>query len=283
MTVPPHENAATTAARLERNGSPALEVRSLSKSFGAVRAARSISFEMYHGQVLGLLGDNGAGKTTVVNCLSGGLTPDSGSILLEGAEVHIDSPETARRHGIETVFQDLALVDTLDVATNIFLNRERTRSWGPLSWIGWMDRRGMYREAAEILSRLHIALPSVKQQVDKLSGGQRQAVAVGRAVAWGHQIVLLDEPAAALGVEQTALVLQVIRRLRSEGVAVLLISHNMHDVVEVCDRAVVLRHGTKVGELDSMEGVTPRDLVDLITGVTLGDLDTARHSESDFA
>ena len=263
------------------NGVPALEVRSLSKSFGAVRAAREISFELYHGEVLGLLGDNGAGKTTVVNCVSGGLTPDSGSILVDGVEVDIDSPQTARNLGIETVFQDLALVDTLDVATNLFLNRERVRSAGVLGWLGWLDKRSMYRETAETLDRLRIDIPSVKQPVDKLSGGQRQAVAVGRAIAWGHQIVLLDEPAAALGVEQTELVLELIKRLRSEGVAVLLISHNMHDVVEVCDRAVVLRHGTKVGELSSMEGATPRHLVDMITGVTLGELDTARHSEND--
>ena len=262
------------------NGRPALELRDLSKSFGAVRAARDVSFELHHGEVLGLLGDNGAGKTTVVNCVSGGLTADSGSILVDGAEVDIDSPQTARKLGIETVFQDLALVDTLDVATNLFLNRERIRPSGLLGWLGWMDRRRMYRETAEILDRLHIDLPSVKQPVDKLSGGQRQAVAVGRAVAWGRQIVLLDEPAAALGVEQTRLVLELIKRLRSEGVAVLLISHNMHDVVEVCDRAVVLRHGTVIGELADMDGVTPRHLVDMITGVTLGDLDTARHSEN---
>ena len=197
-------------------------------------------------------------------CRAGGWP---GSILVGGVEVDIDSPHTARDLGIETVFQDLALVDTLDVATNLFLNREQIRMPGLLGWLGWMDRKSMYRETKEILDRLHIDLPSVKQPVDKLSGGQRQAVAVGRAVAWGNQIVLLDEPAAALGVEQTELVMELIKRLRSEGVAVLLISHNMHDVVEVCDRAVVLRHGTKIGELSSMADVTPRHLVDMITGV----------------
>ncbi len=138
----------------------------------------------------------------------------------------------------------------------------------------------MYAESSEILERLSIDVPSVKQAVDRLSGGQRQAVAVGRAVAWGHHIVVLDEPAAALGVEQTRIVLDLIKGLKTERVAVLLISHNMHDIVEVCDRAVVLRHGTVVGELSSMDGVTPRHLVDMITGVTLGDFDTARHSET---
>ena len=262
------------------NGSVALEVRSLSKSFGAVRAAREVSFEIRRGEVLGLLGDNGAGKTTVVNCVSGGLTPDAGEILIDGSVVSIENPEAAHRLGVETVHQDLSLVDTLDVATNLFLNREHTFRWGLFGWLGWLDRRRMYRESREILDRLSIDIPSVRQPVDKLSGGQRQAVAVGRAVAWGNHIVVLDEPTAALGVEQTRLVLDLIERLKKQGVAVLLVSHNMHDVVQVCDRVVVLRHGMKVGELGSMEGVTPRHLVDMITGVALGDLDTARHADT---
>ncbi len=262
------------------NGSVALEVRSLSKSFGAVRAAREVSFEIRRGEVLGLLGDNGAGKTTVVNCVSGGLTPDAGEILIDGSVVSIENPEAAHRLGVETVHQDLSLVDTLDVATNLFLNREHTFRWGLFGWLGWLDRRRMYRESREILDRLSIDIPSVRQPVDKLSGGQRQAVAVGRAVAWGNHIVVLDEPTAALGVEQTRLVLDLIERLKKQGVAVLLVSHNMHDVVKVCDRVVVLRHGMKVGELGSMQGVTPRHLVDMITGVALGDLDTARHTDT---
>ena len=262
------------------NGSVALEVRALSKSFGAVRAAREVSFEIRRGEVLGLLGDNGAGKTTVVNCVSGGLTPDAGEILIDGSVVSIENPEAAHRLGVETVHQDLSLVDTLDVATNLFLNREHTFRWGLFGWLGWLDRRRMYRESREILDRLSIDIPSVRQPVDKLSGGQRQAVAVGRAVAWGNHIVVLDEPTAALGVEQTRLVLDLIERLKKQGVAVLLVSHNMHDVVQVCDRVVVLRHGLKVGELGSMEGVTPRHLVDMITGVALGDLDTARHADT---
>ncbi len=274
-------SAATDGRGLKRpDDAPALEIRSLSKSFGAVKAARDVSFELRHGEVLGLLGDNGAGKTTVVNCISGGLTPDSGAILVDGTEVRMDSPQAARRLGIETVHQDLALVDTLDVATNLFLNRELVVRWGMFGWLGWLDRRRMYAESSEILERLSINVPSVKQAVDRLSGGQRQAVAVGRAVAWGHHIVVLDEPAAALGVKQTRIVLDLIMGLKTQRVAVLLISHNMHDIVEVCDRAIVLRHGTVVGELSSMDGVTPRHLVDMITGVTLGESDTARHSET---
>ncbi len=268
------------AAPDRSDGSIALEVRSLSKSFGAVRAAREVSFEIRRGEVLGLLGDNGAGKTTVVNCISGGLTPDLGEILIDGAVVSIESPQAAHRLGVETVHQDLSLVDTLDVATNLFLNREHTFRWGMFGWLGWMDRRRMYKESKEILDRLSIDIPSVRQPVDKLSGGQRQAVAVGRAVAWGNHIVILDEPTAALGVEQTRLVLDLIERLKNQGVAVLLVSHNMHDVIRVCNRVIVLRHGLKIGEISNMEGVTPRHLVDMITGVALGDLDTARYADT---
>jgi ABC-type sugar transport system ATPase subunit len=260
--------------------SPVLEVRGLCKNFDAVRAARDVSFEVYPGEVLGLLGDNGAGKSTVVSCISGSLKPDAGSILVDGEEADIDSPQRARELGIETVFQDLALVDSLDVTTNMFLNREILKS-KPARWLRWMDRGQMHRESQEILDRLHIRINSVKQPMSQLSGGQRQSVAVGRAVAWGHHIVLLDEPAAALGVEQTALVLELINRLRDEGVGVVLISHNMHDVLSVCNRAVVLRHGLKVAQLETLEGLTTRHLVDLITGVSLGEGDIARHSDAD--
>lgn len=257
-----------------------LEVRDLVKSYGAVRAARGVSFELYPGEVLGLLGDNGAGKSTVIGCLAGSQVPDGGRILVGGEEVVIDSPQAARRLGIETVFQDLAIVDTLDVTTNMFLNREMLRR-PPWGWLKWMDRPAMHAETARILDRLHISISSVHQKMSELSGGQRQSVAVGRAVAWGHRIVLLDEPAAALGVEQTALVLDLIRRLRAENVAVLLISHNMHDVLAVCDRAVVLRHGLKIAQLDDLSEVTTRRLVDIITGAELGDSDVARHSEAE--
>jgi simple sugar transport system ATP-binding protein len=256
-----------------------LEVRDLTKSFDAVKAARGISFELYPGEVLGLLGDNGAGKSTVVSCIAGSLRPDSGVITVDGREATIDSPQAARELGIETVFQDLALVDSLDVTTNMFLNRELIRS-GAARWLRWMDRGRMHQETRDILDRLHIRIDSVRKHMSQLSGGQRQSVAVGRAVAWGRHIVLLDEPAAALGVEQTALVLELIKTLRNEGVGVLLISHNMHDVLDVCDRAVILRHGLKVAQLDDLNGVTTRDLVDLITGVSLGESDVARHSET---
>ena len=248
---------------------PVLQVRSLSKSFGGVRALREVSFDLWRGEVLGLLGDNGAGKTTMVSCLSGTLSPDSGSILLDGEPVVIESAQRARALGIEVVHQDLALADNLDITANLFLGAELRVTNRLGHFMGVMDRRGMHRASEDNLKKLHINLPSVRTDVVNLSGGQRQAIAVGRAVAFGKQIVLLDEPAAALGVEQTALVLNLIKRLRDQGVAVLLISHNMHDVLEVCDRVVVLRHGVNIGEIDDLSDVTPRDLVDLITGATL--------------
>lgn len=246
---------------------PALQIVSVSKSYGSVRALIDVSFALRRGEVLGLLGDNGAGKTTLVRCISGSLAPDSGSILVDGHEAHITDPQVARSLGIETVYQDLALVSNLDVAGNLFLNREIVRPL--LRPLGWMDKKQMYEESRRILDHLHIEIPSVRQPIDSLSGGQRQAVAVGRAVAWGRQILLLDEPAAALGVEQARLVLDLVRALAERGVAVLLISHNMQHVVEACHRAVVLRHGEKVGDVD-IRNVTSRDLVDLITGASVG-------------
>jgi simple sugar transport system ATP-binding protein len=247
---------------------PALSVRSISKSFGSVKALRNVSFELYHGEVMGLLGDNGAGKSTLAKCIAGILRPDHGAIAVNGAEVQIASPHHAREIGIETVHQGLALVQKLDVATNLFLNREILHSNRLLRLMGWLDKKEMRRQSADILARIGARVPFVTQPVQRLSGGQRQAVAIGRAVGWGRNIVLMDEPAAALGVEQSRQVNELIKRLRDQGVAVLLISHNMQHVIETCDRAVVLRHGSKVGDL-RIEHATARDLVDLITGASL--------------
>lgn len=244
--------------------SPALRVCHLAKSFGPVRALRDVSFELNQGEVLGLLGDNGAGKSTLVNCLSGVIQPDAGTIEVDGERANFGSPHEAQNRGIEAVHQDLALVGSLDVAGNLFLHRELTRGW-PASAIGWLDKRAMAKQAQEILASLRIDVPSVNEPVDRLSGGQRQAVAVGRAATWGRHIVLMDEPAAALGVEQAQKVLSLIKTLAAANIAVLLISHNMQHVMSVCDRAVVLRHGMKVGDLATGE-IVARDLVDLITG-----------------
>jgi len=250
----------------EPNDAPsALEVRGLSKSFGAVRALNEVSLALRPGEVLGLLGDNGAGKSTLTRCIAGLHEPDAGDILVDGKVVRIANPRIARDLGIEAVHQNLALVSQLDVAANLFLNREIRSSRPVLRRIGWLDKQRMQEESERILARLKIRIPSARVTVDRLSGGQRQAVAIGRAIGWGRHIVLLDEPAAALGVEQSRHVNELILRLREDGVAVLLISHNMQSVTEVCDRAVVLRHGRKVGDVYVGE-VTAADLVAMITG-----------------
>lgn len=242
-----------------------LRVNEVSKSFGPVQALNNVSFSLQSGEVLGLLGDNGAGKSTMVKCLSGLYAPDSGSIFIHEEEYRFSSPDDARAAGVETVHQTLAVVPDLDVAANMFLNREITSSWWPARQLGWLNKRKMYGDTRAILDRLHVRVPSVRMRVGQLSGGQRQAVAVGRAVEWSRDIVLLDEPTAALGVEQSSTILGLIRRLADRGVAIILISHNMQDVVTVCDRAVVLRHGAKVGDV-TIADVTAPDLVDLITG-----------------
>jgi ABC-type sugar transport system ATPase subunit len=242
-----------------------LEVRNITKSFGPVQALRGVSFHAKAGEVVGLLGDNGAGKTTVVKCLSGILQPDSGEILINGQAASIPSPKVSRSLGIETVHQDLSLIDSLDVTANLFLNREEIRGNALVRWFGWMNQGQMRRDAKATLDSLHINIPSVRRPIVRLSGGQRQAVAVGRAVAWGQRIVIMDEPSAALGVEQTRLVLDLVRQLQQRNILVVLITHNMQQVVEVCTRAVVLRHGAVAGDVP-VGPDSARDLVDLITG-----------------
>lgn len=243
----------------------ALSVRGISKAFKGVQALSEVSMDLRFGEVTALLGDNGAGKSTLVKCLSGVYQVDEGTISIGGVSEHVSSPDRARELGVETVHQTLSVIDTLDVTENLFLNREMTTGGRLGSAIGLLDKRRMRNECAETLSRLDIRIPSLKRSVASLSGGQRQAVAIGRAVAWGQRIVLLDEPAAALGVEQTARVLDLIRNLRESGVAVLLITHNMERVTAVCDKAVVLRQGRKTAEVD-VAGVTKADLVSYITG-----------------
>ena len=244
-----------------------LEVRNLSKSYGAVEALTDVSFELQPGKVLGLIGDNGAGKTTLVKCISGLLAADAGTILVDGKEVEPANPEASRSAGIETVYQELMLVGPLSIATNLFLGRELISKNPILKRIGWLDKKPMQSQAEEILKKLRIQIQSVKDPVENLSGGQRQSVAVGRAVAWGRHIVLMDEPVAALGVRQSEFVLELIASLASTGVAVVLISHNMQQVLGVCDEVLVMRHGRNVGKF-RIEGVEARDLVSLMTGAT---------------
>ena len=242
-----------------------LEIRGLSKSFGRVEALRDVTFSARSGEVVGLLGDNGAGKSTLVKCLAGTIRPDSGDVMLDGEVVDIQDPGHAQELGIETVHQDLALVETLDVTANLFLNREIRRRGALLRRLGWMNSPEMRRQADGLLGTLRIEIPSLDQRVDLLSGGQRQAIAVGRAAGWGQRVVLLDEPAAALGVEQTQLVLDLVLQLQQRNLLVVLITHNMDHVMEVCTRAVILRHGRLVADV-GISDVTRTDLVHFITG-----------------
>jgi D-xylose transport system ATP-binding protein len=246
------------------DGQPLLQVRGIVKNFGAVQALRGVDFEAPTGTVSGLLGDNGAGKSTLIKCIAGTHVPDAGDILLDGVPQHFHTPADATHAGIETVYQDLALADNLDVVANLFLGREMVRSWIP-GILRTMSEEEMEKRATEALSTLRINIPSVRNQVAQLSGGQRQSIAVAKAVLWSPKVVILDEPTAALGVAQTRQVLDLILRLKERGLAVIVITHNMVDVFEVCDRAVVLRLGRRVATLDIKES-TPEDVVGAITG-----------------
>ena len=246
-----------------------LETRSLSKRFGRVQALNGVDVSVHAGSVLALLGDNGAGKSTLVKILSGAYRPDSGEILIDGATCDIASPREATSAGIETVYQDLALCDNLTVIQNLFLGRERRKQGIPFAR-AFLDRRSMQREAAQAFESLGARIPSLQSQVSNLSGGQRQAVAIARAVVWKSRVVLFDEPTAALGVEQTENVHRLIRRLRDQGVGVVLISHNLADVFALADRLTVLRRGERVADMDP-RNCTPDDVVRQITGSETAD------------
>jgi simple sugar transport system ATP-binding protein len=229
-----------------------LEVRNVQKHFGRVVALREANFALRPNEVHAIVGDNGAGKSTLIKIISGVFHADGGEIAINGRPVTIANPREARELGIETVYQDLALADHLDAASNLFLGREVLRP-PPLSWFGFLDKRAMRRRAQEEMRRLKIGIQSVDQPVLRLSGGQRQAVAVARAIAWGTQIVILDEPTAALGVRESSMVLELITEVRSQGVAVVMISHNLPEVFAVADRITVLRHGRTIVSLDKTE------------------------------
>lgn len=247
------------------SNTPALEAKGLSKRFAAVRALTSADLALYPGEVVGLVGDNGAGKSTFVKILAGTLRPDQGQIFVDGEERHFADPREARGAGIETVFQDLSLIPTLDIAENVFLNRELITGRPLLRWLRWMDRRTMRAQVVEGFERLGLSLPPPKTKVSALSGGQQQAVAIARAVLWGSHIVMMDEPSAALGVRQTEIVLSFVERLKEHGVAVLFISHNMPQVMRVADRVAVMRLGEIVADRPTKE-VSSEDLLGYMTG-----------------
>ena len=227
---------------------PVLEARGVSKYFGHVIALEGITMDVRAGEVLCLLGDNGAGKSTLIKAISGIHSLDEGELAIDAQPVRFDSPAQARQHGIETVYQDLALFDNLSAAQNFYAGRELTRpSW--LRRLGFLQDRTMAEETTQLLDDLEVRLPATSMGlVGLMSGGQRQAVAVARAVAFASRIVILDEPTAALGVRESRNVLRLVKRLAGRGIAVILISHNLEEVMAVADRAVVLRQGTFVGE-----------------------------------
>jgi len=249
---------------------PLLEMRGINKSFGAVQALRDVDFHVYPSELVGLVGDNGAGKSTLIKIISGVLHPDSGSILFEDQEVTIKSPDDAKSLGIETLYQDLALIDNLDVIANMFLGREQVTSLF-FGGIKILKGREMERQTADILEGLKVNLGSVREKVEVLSGGQRQAVAIGRAVGWGKKLVLLDEPTAALGVREAQQALELIGRLKDQGVAVVAISHNLEHIFSLVDRVVVLRQGIIRGErlISDAEDkeIVGDEIVSMITGV----------------
>jgi ABC-type sugar transport system ATPase subunit len=236
-----------TAAPPGETAIPLIEMRRIAKYFGAVAALRGVDFAVRRGEVVALLGDNGAGKSTLIKILAGVLAPDDGQILVDGHPTDISGPKDAKALGIQTVYQDLALCDNLDVSANIFLGRELRKQWLG-GWVGWFDRRAMATETRALLDRLRIEIDDLGSIVRHLSGGQRQSVAIAKSVYGNARVVIMDEPTAALGVAQTAKVLALVGDLRAAGLAVVYISHNMADVFEVADRMVVLKNGRLVGE-----------------------------------
>jgi simple sugar transport system ATP-binding protein len=239
---------------------PLLSVRGASKRFGGVQALQRVSFDLHAGEVLALAGDNGAGKSTLIKCISGVHAPDEGEILYKGRQVLLASPREARALGIETIYQDLALADNLDVPSNLFLGRELMRR-GARGWL--LDLGRMSEEARRLLGRLRIDLPNLRQRLRDMSGGQRQCVAIARSVYFNARLVILDEPTAALGVKETERVMALVAQMREHGLAVVMISHNLNHVFDLCDRITVLKTGRVAGSRRVAE-TTREEIVRLI-------------------
>jgi ABC-type sugar transport system ATPase subunit len=250
--------ASTVESPSDSSNTPLLRLRGISKNFGPVQALVDVSLDIPAGKVTSLAGDNGAGKSVLIKCIAGIHPPDGGQLIWEGRPVHFHSPKDAAAVGIETVYQDLALCDNLDIVQNMFLGRERLRR-------RFLDEESMEISARETLQSLAVtSVRSIRQPVASLSGGQRQSVAIAKAVLWNSKLVIMDEPTAALGVTQTEMVLQLVRRLADRGLAVLLISHNMNDVFQVADRIAVLHLGRLVG-VHPISELDRRIVVDLMT------------------
>jgi D-xylose transport system ATP-binding protein len=243
---------------------PLLELQSVSKSFGAVQALSGVDFDVHAGEVVGLVGDNGAGKSTLVKVMSGIHLPDNGAYMFDGQQQHVTGPNDPAGFGVATVYQDLALCDNLDVVANLFIGHELV-SRGPGRLVRELDEPDMEKRSAELLKTFSINIPSVRSEVGMMSGGQRQSIAIARALVGDARVVLLDEPTAALGVAQTAQVLALVRRLREQGLGVVIISHNLADIFEVCDRVYVMRLGRLSG-IYNIGDTTPEEIVGAITG-----------------
>jgi fructose transport system ATP-binding protein len=260
----------TSTSEPASSPTPVLQARGLVKRYGQVTALDGVDFELYPAEILGVIGDNGAGKSTLIKALSGALIPDSGEILLDGRTVHFRTPLDARRQGIETVYQDLAVAPALDIAENLFLGREIRRA-GPLgSLLRMLDKGRMRNEAAAHMAGLRIGIRSMRQSVETLSGGQRQGVAVARSAAFARHVVIMDEPTAALGVKESNMVLDLIRQVRDRGLPVILISHNMPQVFDVADRVHIQRLGRRVAVVEP-RNFKMSDAVAIMTGAMSGE------------
>jgi simple sugar transport system ATP-binding protein len=246
-----------------------LAVHDLAKHYGGVDALRGVSLQVDAGEVLGLVGDNGAGKSTLLKILAGATAPSGGEIVIDGDPVRFASPASAREAGISTVYQDLALADQRDVVANFFMGRELISGGWLGRRIGWLSTAAMTAHTASEMARLRTSIPDIHASARNLSGGQRQVLAIARAAAWTSKVLLLDEPTSALGVEQQQQVLQLVRRVRDDGIAVIFVSHQMPDVLAVCDRVTVLRLGELAATL-GRDQLTPENLVGYITGAKTG-------------
>jgi fructose transport system ATP-binding protein len=254
------------------NTTPILSARGLRKRYGQVTAIDGADFDLYPGEILAVIGDNGAGKSSLIKALAGAVIPDEGEIRLDGKRVNFKSPHEARDAGIETVYQDLAVSPALDIATNLFLGREKRRA-GPLgSVLRMVDKKAMRAEADRQMKNLQIGIGSMSQAVETLSGGQRQGVAVARAAAWARKLVIMDEPTAALGVRESGQVLELIKRVRDHGLPVILISHNMPHVFEIADRIHIHRLGKRVAVV-TPKTHTMHEVVGIMTGAVVHDLE----------
>lgn len=245
---------------------PILEVKNITKRFGGLTAVNRVSIEVLPGEVVGLLGDNGAGKSTLIKVISGVYHPDEGDIFFQGKAVRINNPMDSIKLGIETIYQDLALAENLNVYSNIFLGREKLKR--ALGFINVLDHEYMLQESKKVLNNLEIEIPSLRNKIKMLSGGQRQAIAVARSIYWNAKLLIMDEPTAALGIAEQKKVLSLVNTLSSHGVSVIIISHQLHVVFSVAARLVIMRRGEKVAERITKE-TTPDEIVGLIVGSEL--------------